>query len=214
MSLFQSEALTLRTYPYSEAHEVVVFLTRKYGKVRAMAYGAKRSARKGFGSALEPLTHLALSFSRKQNQELATVKEFEIIRAFPAYRLSWEVNLHFGYFSELLAEFSQEEEESEKLFRLVLAVLNEIDRVQIGILARYLELWILQLEGVLPALETKVPAKLAAKALAMLRNPPSALSGDCLAAGELKRLERLSEELIEYHLEKRLKTKRLLKQLL
>jgi len=214
MSLFQSEALTLRTYPYAEAHEIAVFLTRKFGKVRAMAYGSKKSTGKGLGSALEPLTHIELTFSRKGSQELGTVKECEIIRAYPAYQLSWEVNLHFGYFSELLAEFSQEEEELDKLFRLALAVLSSIDRLPIGLLARYLELWLLHLAGVLPALEEKLPPQLAGRAAEMMRRHPDQLEGDLMTTSDLKRLERLSEELIEYHLEKRLKTKRMLKQLL
>ena len=213
MAFLQSEAVTLRTYPYAEAHQIAVFLSRDFGKLRAMAYGA-RSRRRAFGSGLEPLTHVRINVSRKEQQELGVLKSCEIVRAFPAYELSWEVNLHFGYFAELLLEFSNEEEESERLFRLVLAVLGEIQDKPILLLARYFEFWLLRLEGVLPALEERLPADLAARTMKLLRTSPSQLPEDLLAGDDLKRLEGLAEELIEFQLERRLKTKKMLKELL
>ncbi len=214
MSVFQSEAITLRTYPYSESHKIVVFLTRSFGLVRGIAHGAKKSSRNRFGSSLEPLTQVLLTFSRKQNQELAVIQESEIVRAFPAYQLSFEVNLHFSYFAELLQEVGNEEEESENLFRLALAVLGEIERAPIELLARYLELWILKLEGVLPALDQRLPKDLADKTEALLRLHPSKLDPLALSSGELKRLSRLGLSLLESHLEKRLKTRAVLDELL
>lgn len=214
MSVFQSEAITLRTYPYSDFHKIAVFLTRSFGKVRGVAHGAKKGAKNRFGSSLEPLTLLRLTFSRKQNQELATIQECEIIRPLPAYRLSFEVNLHIGYFAELLQEVANEEEESETLFRLAAAVLGEFERAPIELLARYFELWLLKLEGVLPALEERLPRQLAERTQDMLRRHPSQLEADCLAPDELNRLRRLAERLLEAHLEKRLKTSRLLRELL
>ncbi|MGH9339247.1 MAG: DNA repair protein RecO [Acidobacteriota bacterium] len=205
--------MTLRTYPYAESNKIAVFLTREFGKVRGIAHGA-RKPKSRFGSSLEPLTHVRLSFYRKEHQELAVLQNCEIIRAFPAYALTLEVNLHFSYFSELLLEFTREQQESGYVFRLALAVLDVCRQVRIELLARYLELWLLKLEGVLPDLEQKLPPQLAAKARAMLKLPPDQLSGDELSEAEIKRLERWSEELIEYHLEKKLKSRKMLKELL
>ncbi len=214
MSAFESEALTIRTYPYSEAHRIAVFLTREYGQVRGLAHGARSGRKSRFGSSLEPLTHVRLVFSRKENQELATIKSAEILAAHSALQLSLEINLHISYFAELLFEFSQEEEECEDVFRLTLAVLEALEKVPIELLARYFELWLLRLEGVLPALEPKLGPALAAKVAGMLKQHPTGLDDSILTEGERKRIERLGEELIEYHLEKRLKTKRMLKELL
>ncbi len=214
MSVFQSEAITLRTYPYSESHKIVVFLTRSFGLVRGIAHGAKKGSGSRFGGSLEPLTQVLLTFSRKQNQELAVIQESEIVRAFPAYRLSFEVNLHFSYFAELLFEIGNEEEESDNVFRLMVAVLGEIEKAPIELLARYLELWILRLEGVLPALDQRLPVDLAEKTEEMLRLHPSKLDPQTLSSGELKRLSRLTLGLLESHLEKRLKTRSVLDELL
>ena len=138
----------------------------------------------------------------------------DILQVFPAYQLSLEVNLHFSYFAELLMEFSREEEESELLFRLSLAVLEATQKVSIDRVARYFELWLLKLEGVLPSLEAKLPSKLAEKVYAMMKVPAAELDTVPLSGEENRRLESLSGQLIEYHLEKRLKTKKMLKELL
>lgn len=213
MNLHQSEALTLRTYPYAEADKIAVFLTRDFGQVRGIAYGAKKS-RSRFGSSLEPLTHVRMTFQRKEHQELSVIQNCEIIRAFPAYQLRLEVNLHFGYFAELLLEFAREEQESDHLFRLALAVLEVSQQVDIQWLARYFELWLLKLEGILPQLDQRLPSELAEKTRLLLKLHPSQLVNVDLSPPEVKTLETLSGELIEYHLEKKLKTRKMLQELL
>lgn len=207
------EAITLRTYPFAEANKIVVFLTREFGVVRGVAYGAKKSKSR-FGASLEPLTHVRLAFKRKEHQELAAIENCEIIRALPAYELSWEENLHLGYFAELLAEFGREQIESEKLFRLSLAVLAAVREVPIALLARYFEFWILKLEGVLPALDTVLSTGLAIRVVEMLKLPPSKVGDLDLEQGEMLQLETAAQRLIEYHLEKPLKARKILKELL
>ena len=213
MKSFRCEALTLRTYPYSESNRIAVFLTRPFGIVRGVAYGARKMPSR-FGSSLEPMTHVKLSFSRKEHQELAIVQHCEILRSFSLQELDWDTNLHFGYFAELLSEFGREEIESERLFRLTLATLNAVDQVPIRVLARYFELWILKLEGVLPPLETKFSEMLARKLIQMLKLPPAELSSIAWSEGELALLGRVNGELIEYHLEKSLKSRKMLNELL
>ncbi len=214
MSFDQCEALSLRSYPYSETHLIVVFLTRNSGQLRSIAYGAKSGQNRRFGSGLEPLTHSKLSYSNQEGQELGVLRDLEILHAYPAYDLDWEEKLYFACFTELLQEFTNEGKPAEDVFRLSLAVLESVGCVPISCLARYFELWLLRLEGILPSLGTRLPQKLASKALRYMATPPHELCGDGLTGEELKRLGRLSEELIESHLEKRLKSRRMLKELL
>ena len=211
MSVHHSEALTLRTYPYSESHKIVVFLTKNFGKVRGVAHGAEKPKSR-FTGGLEPLTHVRLTFSRKEHRELAIIKNCEIVEAFPVYQFSWEVNLHCSYFAELLVEFSKEEENSELLFRLSLAVLKASQELPIDLLARYFELWILRLEGVLPPLDQRLSPELALKVSGMMKLQATELERVELSSQECKRLEDLCSELVEYHLEKRLRTRKFLKE--
>ena len=208
-----TEAITLRSYAFAEANKIVVFLTRETGILRGVAYGAKKS-RSRFGASLEPMTHVRVSLKRKEHQELAVIQNCEIIRALPAYELSWEQNLHFAYFAELLVEFGHEQVESEKLFRLTLAVLGAVEEVSVTLLARYFEFWLLRLEGVLPALDQLLPEGLAASTKAMLKLHPSKLDDIDLSEGDIGQLETTTQRLIEYHLEKPLKALKVLKELL
>ena len=207
-----TEAITLRTYPYGEAHKIAVFLTRDFGILRAAAHGAKAS-RSRFGSSLEPLTRVQLSFQLKENQDLATLRNCEIIRPFAAYGLSLERNLCFSYLAELVFEFGQERRPDEKLFRLTAATLEASDSPT-DRLCRYFELWLLHIEGVLPPLAGRLPEELALKARAMMKLPPAKLDQADLSRSETEALADFCAQLIEGHLEKPLKAKKLLDELL
>lgn len=207
------EAITLRTYAFGEANKIAVFLSRNQGLVRGVAYGAKKS-RARFGAALEPMTQVRISVKRKEHEDLAVIQNCEIIRASPAYQLGWEQSLYLGYFAELLVEFGREQAENERLYRLTLAVLDVVGVVPDALLARYFEFWLLRLEGILPALDKVLPEQLAEKTVRLLSMPPAQLSDGSLEPEELATLERAADKLIEYHLEKPLKAKRMLKELL
>ncbi len=211
MNVHQSEGLTLKTYPFEEAHRIVVFLTRDFGQLRGIAHGA-RKAKSRFGCSLELLTHTRVIFYRKEHQELAVIQNCEIIKAYSTYELSWELNLHFGYFAELLLEFSRQQAEIERVFRLALAVLDASHAAPTSTLARYFELWLLRFEGILPSFEPALPADTAEAARTMMKLHPSALTA--LDPDHVTRLEKFCGQIIEAHLEKQLKSRKLLKQLL
>src|SRR6185437_12104048 len=59
MSLFRDKGVALRSYRLGEADRIVVFLTERLGKVRAVAKGVRKTTSK-FGARLEPLTHVDL----------------------------------------------------------------------------------------------------------------------------------------------------------
>lgn len=53
MALYRDEAVVLRTHKLGEADRIVTLLTRRHGRVRAVAKGVRRT-RSRFGSRLEP----------------------------------------------------------------------------------------------------------------------------------------------------------------
>ncbi len=207
------EALTLRTYNFSEANKIVSFLTSRQGILRGVAYGAGKSKSR-FGGGLEPLTRVRILVRRNENQDLGTIENCELIKALPLHELDFEQSLHVSYFVELLTEFAREENDSSQLFRLMNAVLDVYPEIPVRQLARYFELWLLRLEGVLPALGSVVSKELALKTLQILKQPPENLKITSWNPPELRQLENTTQKLIEYHLEKPLKTVRMLKELL
>lgn len=211
--ILNCEALSLRTYPFGEGNKVAVFLTASQGLLRGVAYGATKS-RSRFGACLEPLTHVQVTYRRKESQELAVLENCEIIRPLLNGQPGWELSLYSSYIAELLSEFAREQQENEKLMRLGLAVTRALGEIDPALLVRYFEFWILRLEGVLPALEQILPSPLAGRAFKMLKMSPSELSFAEMSAADLSQLENAAGKLIEYHLEKPLKAKKMLKELL
>jgi len=59
MPPYTGDALVLRTYKLGEADRIVSILTRRHGKVRAVAKGVRKTKSR-FGARLEPPTHIQL----------------------------------------------------------------------------------------------------------------------------------------------------------
>lgn len=57
MATYRDEALVLRTHKLGEADRIITLLTRRHGKVRAVAKGVRRTSSK-FGARLEPAGHI------------------------------------------------------------------------------------------------------------------------------------------------------------
>jgi DNA repair protein RecO (recombination protein O) len=57
--LYRDEAVVLRTQKLGEADRIVTLLTRRHGRVRAVAKGVRRTGSK-FGARVEPFTHVDL----------------------------------------------------------------------------------------------------------------------------------------------------------
>src|SRR3712207_7379727 len=58
-ALYRDEGIVLRTQKLGEADRIVTVLTRRHGKVRAVAKGVRRTKSK-FGARLEPFSHVDL----------------------------------------------------------------------------------------------------------------------------------------------------------
>jgi DNA repair protein RecO (recombination protein O) len=61
MSLFRDDGIVLRTQKLGEADRIITLLTRRNGRVRAVARGVRRTKSK-FGARLEPFSHVDVQF--------------------------------------------------------------------------------------------------------------------------------------------------------
>jgi DNA repair protein RecO (recombination protein O) len=84
VSLFRDSGVVLRTYRLGEADKIIVFLTERHGKVRAVAKGVRKTTSK-WGARLEPLSHVALLWWQGRS-ELAVVNQAEVVDHFPSVR--------------------------------------------------------------------------------------------------------------------------------
>jgi DNA repair protein RecO (recombination protein O) len=217
--LFSADALVLRTYKLGEADRIVVFLTRDRGKKRGVAKGARRP-RSRFMGALEPLTEVRVAYFEKERRELVGLNYAEPVRSplalcGPAAGTCDRAALEYvGYFAELLDEWAQEADADERLYRLGTSMLEALGAgAPVEPLARYFEYWLLRLQGVYPESRGSLsPGALAF--LAASRGAPPQQVGDLPATrGVLRELEGVHRALIAMHLEKSLKSDRVIRDL-
>ena len=212
MPVHKADALILRTYKLGEADRIVVFLTRDRGKKRGVAKGARRPKSRYVG-ALEPLTRGEVAYFEREQRELVRLNYVEPARS-PLLAKSAEALGHVGYFAELIDEWAQESHADERLFRLGASMVDAIaDGAPIDQLARYFEYWLLRLQGVYPEARG-VLSQRAVSFLTESRTISPDRIGDVPADRRtLKELEQLHRGLIALHLDKTLKSDRVLRDL-
>lgn len=151
MALLETEALVLRTYNFGEADKIVVCLTHTAGLIRGVAKGC-RKLRSRFGAALEPFTLARITYYQKENQELVSLSQAEIVKSHFDLSGQAETLAGLAYMGDLVIEFSPPYEPNERLFRMVKACLEAICKSQadLQVILRYFEVWLLRLEGYLP----------------------------------------------------------------
>ncbi len=154
MNAEKSLAIVLRTIEFSETSLVVTLLTREFGKVQALAKGARRL--KGpFEGALDLLCVCRIVFLRKSSGALDLLTEAKLERRFRAARCDLS-RLYAGYYvAELLGELTDNGDPHPELFDLACNTLEALDSTDgnvAALLVRF-ELEALRLLGHLPSLD-------------------------------------------------------------
>ena len=237
--LYTADALVLRTYKLGEADRIVVFLTRDRGKKRGVAKGARRH-RSRFVGALEPLTEVQVAYFERERRELVGLNYAEIVRSpmtmcgppeggpyisaegnggdrrgrLPAAQDLGSALGYVEYFAELLDEWAQEADADERLYRLGASMLDALAAgAPLEPLVRYFEYWLLRLQGVYP----EARGTLSAASMAFLAGartvPPHRIADVPADTRALRELENVHRALITTHLEKTLKSDRVLRDL-
>ena len=211
MPLYTTDALILRTYKLGESDRLVVFLTRDRGKKRGVAKNARQSRRR-FGGALEPLTCGRVAYVERERRDLVSVNYVEPTRS-PLSALDGEALGYVGYFADLIDQWAQEADPNETLYRLGTSMVEAMAAgVPIEPLARYFEHWLLRLGGVY-----EPDARISAEAKTFLKAArtcsPLSIGDVIVSAKTLREIEGAHRALIAMHLEKDLKSARVLREM-
>jgi DNA repair protein RecO (recombination protein O) len=153
MASEKTTAIVLRTFPFSETSLVVTLFTREFGKVGALAKGARRP--KGpFEAALDVLALIRIVFLRKSADVLDLLTEAKLERRFRA--AARDLNrLYAGYYvAELLAELTDTHDPHPELFDAADQTLRALDgHVSPATAVLWLELQALSQVGHAPSLD-------------------------------------------------------------
>jgi DNA repair protein RecO (recombination protein O) len=151
-----SETYVLRTYPFRESDLIVSFFTRDQGKLRGVARRA-RKPKSSFGSGLERLSLVNLSYSQKPARELVNLNSCDLLQSQFNLLDDFDASVALDYVAELSEHLLPPQEPNERFFRLIAAVLGYMhQRTPGGIWAAitYFSLWATRLSGFLPDLAT------------------------------------------------------------
>lgn len=149
-------ALVLRCVDFSESSLVVTLFTREFGKIEALAKGAKR-LKNPFDSALDLMSLCRIVFLRKSTEALDLIIEAKLLRRFrcPARQLA---PLYAGYYVvELLRDLTARYDPLPELFDLANQTLEGLSGGQpVWRWVFRWELGALRLLGHMPSLDTCV----------------------------------------------------------
>ncbi len=112
-------AICIRKTDYSETSQIITLLTRKFGKISAIAKGSRNSKNKSFGSKIELFSCGEIVFSPSKTSSLATLTEFDQRPVFVGisrglYKLNCAM---FG--AELVHSLTEEHDPHASLFDLL-----------------------------------------------------------------------------------------------
>lgn len=156
VSTEKTEAIVIRTIPWSETSLVVTLWTKDFGKISAIAKGARR-LRSPFESALDLLAHSSVVFIAKTTDALDLLSEAKLIRRFRSAQ-SDLLSLYCGYYiAELLLVMTEEGTPIPELFELTKRSLEDLDATHQAAecLLRF-EAQMLRILGHMPSLESCV----------------------------------------------------------
>src|SRR5882757_233025 len=145
------EAIVLRVWPFHEADLLVSLFTRDQGRLKGVARHAMRSRRR-FGGALEPMTHVRASYAERPKQELVRLDAFEILSSPLSRPVDYARTAALQLVSEVLEEALPEQAPEDSVFRLTLAVLDELQVGRVWMPLTYFALWMNRLMGWMPEL--------------------------------------------------------------
>jgi DNA repair protein RecO (recombination protein O) len=208
-----SETLVLRTYPLKEADLVVSFFTRDQGKLRGVAKRARRT-KNSFGSGLERLSHVRMYYFQRETRELVNLDSCELIQSQFDLMRDYTASVALDFIAEAADQLLPPHEPSERFFRLLIAVLENIRRnpaVNVWASVAYFTLWAVRLSGFLP--ELRISQESREIALEMMQTPIGQLTERTWSRETAADLRRQLIRAIEEHIERRLLTVRTLESL-
>src|SRR5581483_1801225 len=123
MALYRDEAVVLRTYRLGEADRIVVLFTKGRGKVRAVGKGVRKTTSR-FGARLEPTSHVALQLFDGRN--LDTITQAETLEHFRTLREDLERITRASAMLEAVDSITIEREPNAPLYTMLLGALRAL----------------------------------------------------------------------------------------
>ena len=147
---FRSEAIVLRRSNFGEADRLLTLYSREFGKLRAVAKGARKPQSRKTGHVE---LFMRTQFLFAQGRDLPLITQAEMAQAYRPLREDLVRTTYASYVVELLDQFAPDEEKNLRLYDLLAAALAWFSTTNnLLVAARYYELRLLTLVGFQPQL--------------------------------------------------------------
>lgn len=151
MALYKVEGIVLRRRILGESDRIVTIFGRNYGKISAVAKGA-RKPKSRLGGRTEPFIYANYLLAEGRNLDIIT--QAELIDGLPAVRGDLYLTAMATYFIELVDSFTEAREAHDDIFDLLWAVLRLLEGgAEPDLMARIFEVRLMSLLGYRPQLE-------------------------------------------------------------
>lgn len=146
MSLIKDNAIVIKTMDYKENDKLVWFFTENYGKITAIARGAKKNKNKLFSITL-PLCYGEYMFFKGRN--LYNLQEGKITNSFQGLLDNLDKLTYSSYLCELIDIAMVEGESDRQLFKEFITALYLLntDAIEYELLVRCFEIKLLKATG-------------------------------------------------------------------
>jgi len=159
--IVKTKAIVMRSWRMGETSKLVSLYTEGYGKVKVMAKGARKPKSK-FGAALEMLSEVQAIFYFRDERDVQTLSECDLLRSFPALATGLERLSFASAACELLDHLTIEHEANRRLYGYlagVLGALEEVGQEQLECLFWYFQLRLADALGYRPELNNCVSCR-------------------------------------------------------
>ncbi len=146
LSIVKTRAIVIKTQEYKEADKLVWLFTEDFGKITAIAKGARKNKSKYISSTL-PCSYGEFVLFKGKN--LYTINEVTIIDSFQQLLRNLDTITYASYFNELIDIALENDEISKELFKDLVTAFYFIknDVMDIEVLARAFETKLLKATG-------------------------------------------------------------------
>ena len=236
--LYRDNAVVLRSWKLGEADRIVSLMTQNNGKIRCVAKGVRKTKSR-FGSSVDPTNHLEVQLYRGKG-ELDTLTQVQSIDRFPTLREDLELFARASSMLEAVELVAQDREPNERLYTMLARAMHTVASSESHLVVAGFFLKLLAQEGFAPSVDIcvlcgattnlthfsvadggtscgtcRAGTAITVEALAMLQLALRGQLGAVLnqpASPGTREVDILATRLIEYMLERRLRSSSVLEQ--
>lgn len=152
--IVKTRAVVVRTRRMGETSKLATLYSEEFGKLKVTAKGARRPKSK-FGAALEVMTEVQAVCYLREDRDLQTLSECDVLKSFPALLCDFRRLSFASAACESVDRIAIEQEPNQRLYKCltgVLAALEEVDPEQVESLFWYFQLRLAEALGYRPEL--------------------------------------------------------------